>query len=381
MKIFWAALTGLIGVIASGCESCSTSCCPSNCNTGCQTTGTTCCNKSRPATPTVAQQWASADSCGTGFQSTYGGCEPCACPPTPNLMQQWRSSNCNEGCQAKCGCGTCGNNCCPPTPNLLQQWRSNGCNAGCQDKGGCGTCGNNGCPPTPNLLQRWRSRWCGSDCQSPCNSGCSCQCGQKPSLCQLPPSGGSTCNCPTCQKSPGDQDCFRHPHSKCRRGNCNSCIAPCQPSQPTNNSSPCEPPSKPIYCNSCNRGLTIVQQPTGNTVTPNNLPSLATSVVTDKADDDSRNQEPASVADTPSGIRTLVGTLQYNPTTNIWRLRHLGISADDQKGGEVTLRGIEPYANSLRDKLTVSIRGELSGTNAKSQVMDFTVADVNIVGQ
>jgi hypothetical protein len=81
------------------------------------------------------------------------------------------------------------------------------------------------------------------------------------------------------------------------------------------------------------------------------------------------------------GRQTLVGTLIYDSKANTWRLRYVGANADDRQVGEVTLRGLEPYVNSLKDHLTVSIRGDVSAAATKSQVPDFTVLEVNIVGQ
>jgi hypothetical protein len=181
-----------------------------------------------------------------------------------------------------------------------------------------------------------------------------------------------------CQNANGGLMSGYHSHGGCKK--CNSCeqAAPCQQCQPPSSSTPCDPPSKPVYCNSCNKGLIIVQQPGSSAVPPTALPPLATSVGNGK-DEESSTSRYQSTTDVPRGPRTLVGTLQYNSKTNVWRLRHLGIGPDDQQGGEVVLRGIEPYANSLKDKLTVSIRGELSATTTR--FMDFNVSEVNIVGQ
>lgn len=150
------------------------------------------------------------------------------------------------------------------------------------------------------------------------------------------------------------------------------------PAQPA---PPCDiPMDKPKYCGSCGRTPIIVHQPGTNPITPVAPQPLATTVVTPKISDDSKNDDAASGSDVPRGVRTLVGTLQFNPKNNVWRLRHLGLSTDD-KGGEVTLRGIEPYANSLKDHMTVSVRGELATGSSKSQVHDFNVVEVNIVSQ
>lgn len=84
---------------------------------------------------------------------------------------------------------------------------------------------------------------------------------------------------------------------------------------------------------------------------------------------------------TLTGRQTLVGTLQYDAKSNVWRLRYVSANADDRQVGEVTLRGIEPYVNSLKDQLTVSVRGEVTATATKSIAPDFNVSEVNIVGQ
>ena len=81
------------------------------------------------------------------------------------------------------------------------------------------------------------------------------------------------------------------------------------------------------------------------------------------------------------GKRVLVGMLHHDTRSDVWRLRFLGAGADEQEVGEVTLRGIESYLHSLKDQLTVSIRGELAPATSKSHVPDFNVSEVNIIGQ
>ena len=134
----------------------------------------------------------------------------------------------------------------------------------------------------------------------------------------------------------------------------------------------------------------IVQQPaTGVTGTP--FPAATNAgtsaqlspIIVGRSTPSARESAKANVDDGPGmelnkEIRTIVGSLRHDANSNIWRLRHIGNTDDDQKVYEVVLKGIEPYANSLRDRMTVSIRGELTNRTKNSEM---NVAEVNIVGQ
>ncbi len=314
MKYLVASLMSLTGLVASGCQTCTPSCCG--------TTQTNC----------------GTSTCGNACQSS---CES-SYRRTPHMFQRWGSGSCNQNCESNCNTGS--NACCPPTPTLMQRWQERWSRPRCQPT--CTqSCANN-CPRTPTLQDQWRACSNQSNCES-------CQCGQQRRL-----FGYNRCGKCSCGTS------------------CSTCEQPvCQPSQPT--STPCHPaPSKPVYCRSCDRTPIIVQQPGTGT-----LPPIATSVP-------SREVAKAQIEDTTANsgevsheTRTIVGSLRYDARANIWRLRHVGLGNDDQKVSEVTLKGIEPYANSLRDGMTVSIRGELTTGGTLAQSGLFAISEVNIVGQ
>lgn len=314
MKYLLASLMGLTGLVASGCQTSTQSTC-----------GT------------------SQNNCGTGRCFTI--CLPSresSCRKSPNLFGSCGSGSCNQKCESNCN--TDNNACCPPTPTLVQRWQEKLSRPRCQPT--CTQACENNCPRTPTLRDQWRT------CSDSCNCE-SCQCGHQRRL-----FGYNRCGKGSCGTS------------------CSKCEQPvCQPCQPM--STPCHPaPSKPVYCNSCERTPIIVHQPGTGT-----LPPIATSVPSREVAKAQIDDTPVNNAEVSHETRTIVGSLRYDAKANVWHLRHVGQGNDDQKVSEVTLKGIEPYVNSLRDRMTVSIRGELTTGGTSSQSATFTVSEVNIVGQ
>jgi len=77
----------------------------------------------------------------------------------------------------------------------------------------------------------------------------------------------------------------------------------------------------------------------------------------------------------------LVGSVQFDVQTKMWRLQYLEAEKTDSMGGTVSLVGLNPEESALRSGMIVAARGSFANANSQEPIRDYRLQEIRIIAE